>query len=383
LATAGKRFKTSDAAVARISTVLSSISGGSVGPKAETTESHCQQVRYTTSSQQQFQRFPAHHGLKQSTAADDKGANSVGVRPMSTHENTKASLHVSSSAGNANCSLMLSMEIPVKIKTSNRGNNAWPTNFMGRRQLCMDRTTLVTAGVHSFSTKAGEEQEKPATHDADGPNDHDCNPRKDDRFVDHKPTLAYAKSMPFTFSMMRHEQIVQLSAEGLHEARCEALIRNIMATDNIEYDDAVKIMSKIIKSNREHMLVHHLPYVFGFVFSIGIGIISIPLVFDHGFTRWFNDRYVTMDVPDVGEVETALEVGSWSWSWMEPVIGTLSFLLLTFQFARAQLENLGTTPYSSFMRERRAKRLIKLYPEYDSFLVGQYSRSETYYNKSD
>ena len=31
------------------------------------------------------------------------------------------------------------------------------------------------------------------------------------------------------------------------------------------------------------------------------------------------------------------EVGTWTWTWMEPMIGTASFALLCAQFARAQV----------------------------------------------
>ena len=44
-----------------------------------------------------------------------------------------------------------------------------------------------------------------------------------------------------------------------------------------------------------------------------------------------------------------LEVGSWTWGWNEPVLGTVSFVLLAFQFARNQMVNLGTRPYTESM----------------------------------
>ena len=44
-----------------------------------------------------------------------------------------------------------------------------------------------------------------------------------------------------------------------------------------------------------------------------------------------------------------LEVGSWTWGWNEPVLGTVSFVLLAFQFARNQMVNLGARPYTESM----------------------------------
>lgn len=38
----------------------------------------------------------------------------------------------------------------------------------------------------------------------------------------------------------------------------------------------------------------------------------------------FNEHYVTTDVADDKDLETWLEVGSWTWGWNEPVLGTVS-----------------------------------------------------------
>ena len=50
---------------------------------------------------------------------------------------------------------------------------------------------------------------------------------------------------------------------------------------------------------------------------------------------WFNERYVTADVPPEKDLETWLEVGSWTWNWMEPPLGTISFVLLCVQVHKA------------------------------------------------
>ena len=59
---------------------------------------------------------------------------------------------------------------------------------------------------------------------------------------------------------------------------------------------------------------------------------------------------------------------------MEPVLGTISFVLLTLQFSRAQLSNLGYKPYTALLKKYRAKRLITLYPQYDPVILKNFSK---------
>ena len=54
---------------------------------------------------------------------------------------------------------------------------------------------------------------------------------------------------------------------------------------------------------------------------------------------------VCADVPEAKDLETWLEVGGFAWNWMEPPLGTISFVLLCMQFARSQLQNLGIFIY--------------------------------------
>lgn len=201
-------------------------------------------------------------------------------------------------------------------------------------------------------------------------------------FVDGKPTQEYAKKsmLLHSFSTMPHEQILQLSAEGIGGARREALIRNIMAVDDVEYDEADEVVEKIAKVNRERMFLAALPYHLGFGTAMSAGVLSIPLVFHLGTVETFNTMFVTADVPEPKDLETWLEVGSWSWAWMEPLIGQASFFLLAMQFARSQLTNMGLKPYSNWMRHKRAVRLIESFPRYSPDLLKAFSEVDRYYN---
>eukprot|EP00566_Odontella_aurita_P016223 CAMPEP_0113548008 /NCGR_PEP_ID=MMETSP0015_2-20120614/12663_1 /TAXON_ID=2838 /ORGANISM="Odontella" /LENGTH=275 /DNA_ID=CAMNT_0000448607 /DNA_START=129 /DNA_END=959 /DNA_ORIENTATION=+ /assembly_acc=CAM_ASM_000160 len=206
--------------------------------------------------------------------------------------------------------------------------------------------------------------------------------KSDGRFVNGKPSLEYVKAMPSSFSSMRHEQILQLSAEGIPEACKEALIRNIMGVESIDYERAELELEKIAKSNRKNVFLHHIPHKVGLFGAISAGVVSFPLVFHLGTVQAFNEMFVTADVPEAKDIETWLEVGSWSWAWMEPLIGQASFFLLTMQFARAQIQNIGVMPYSDYIRDMRARRLVKLYPNYNPAFVTAFSMSDRHVYKS-
>lgn len=199
-------------------------------------------------------------------------------------------------------------------------------------------------------------------------------------FQNHKPTIAYAQRMPHDFSEMRHEVILQLCVEGVYDARREALIRNVMAVDSIEYDEASHVVDEISKVNRSGMTLAHAPYHLGLAGSLGVGLFSFPLVFDYDTVSKFNERFVTADVPEAKDLQTWLEVGSWSWGWMEPVIGQVSFVLLVLQFARNQMLNLGLRPYGNTLKENRATSLEHKYPQYDRVFVRWFAKSDTLYN---
>jgi hypothetical protein len=46
------------------------------------------------------------------------------------------------------------------------------------------------------------------------------------------------------------------------------------------------------------------------------------------------------------------------------------------QFARAQMENLGVKPYTSWFKARRAARLTKEYSQYNKYIIEQFSEGD-------
>lgn len=155
-----------------------------------------------------------------------------------------------------------------------------------------------------------------------------------------------------------------------------------MSVDSCSYDTADKQYQAISKANKEYMFMLALPYQIGIVTAVSMGVLSLPMVFHEGTAMWFNHHFVTTDVPDPKDLETYLEVGSWTWNWMEPPLGTLSFVLLTMQFSRAQLDNLGVKPYTHKVKQWRAERLAEKFPQYDVNVIIAYSKTANIQSES-
>lgn len=133
---------------------------------------------------------------------------------------------------------------------------------------------------------------------------------------------------------------------------------------------------KIAKKNREGMAIAALPYQIGIVAGFSSAVASIPMVFDLSTTLWFNEFFVTTEVPGAEDLETSLEVGSWAWNWMEPPLGTLSFALVALQFSRAQMDNLGIRPYTRALKKRRGRALANAFPNYNSKVIMHFSETD-------
>ncbi|CAE8672681.1 unnamed protein product [Polarella glacialis] len=153
------------------------------------------------------------------------------------------------------------------------------------------------------------------------------------------------------------------------------MVREVMAVNNCLWDDAQPLVDEIKTTALSGADVYELPYYTSLVFAFFGGVVCMPLIFHLPTVEWFNARFVTSDVPQDKDLETCFEVGSWSWGWMEPVIGTLSFVLLIAQFSRAQMLNIGVRPYGKRIFDVQVARLQSRYPEYnknilEDFLIG-------------
>jgi hypothetical protein len=182
--------------------------------------------------------------------------------------------------------------------------------------------------------------------------------------------------MPRTYRTFPNDVLLTSAIMGDQEAREERLIRDIMAVDNVNWEEAQPKFDEIVAANRKGLFVASLPYKFGISTALIMGFGSIPMIFELQTALWFNELYVTTDVPEERDLETALEVGSWTWNWMEPPLGQMSFFLLCMQYARAQMQNMGVKPYTQWFLKKRSGRLIKEFPAYCPQVLESFSEGD-------
>jgi len=139
-------------------------------------------------------------------------------------------------------------------------------------------------------------------------------------------------------------------------------------------------VSEVSKTNRDALRITKYPYFISIGLSMFAAFASLPMVFDLSTAKLFNEYCVTTDLPEARDLETVLEVGSWTWGWMEPPLGALSFSLLCLQYSRAQWQSLGLHPYTQTLINRRANMLADAYPQYDPAVIRQYSESASLVN---
>eukprot|EP00586_Coscinodiscus_wailesii_P004261 CAMPEP_0172479004 /NCGR_PEP_ID=MMETSP1066-20121228/3268_1 /TAXON_ID=671091 /ORGANISM="Coscinodiscus wailesii, Strain CCMP2513" /LENGTH=248 /DNA_ID=CAMNT_0013239037 /DNA_START=59 /DNA_END=805 /DNA_ORIENTATION=+ len=187
------------------------------------------------------------------------------------------------------------------------------------------------------------------------------------------------ESLPLSAKDMSADNLALLSALDQADAIEEMLKRHIMSVDSVDYEKATKIFGEIRAANREGMYITTIPYKAGIYTALGASALSFPLCFHYPTVHWFNDKFVTSDIPEPKDLETWLEVGSWAWCWMEPVMGQVSFVLLCLQFARAQIQNIGIRPFTDALATKRASSLATKFSKYDSGLIQKYSKVNSRY----
>jgi hypothetical protein len=156
-----------------------------------------------------------------------------------------------------------------------------------------------------------------------------------------------------------------------------------MSVENQNWEEVQVIYNEMLTENRKNLFLYKLPYKLGIVGSISAGWLAFPLIFHENSVRWFNEKFVTSDVPEPKDIETLFEVGGWAWNWMEPILGQLSFFLLCMQFARNQMQNLQLKPFTTWMRSKRANRLANKYQKYDRNIVESWSFGDSFSKKEN
>ena len=189
------------------------------------------------------------------------------------------------------------------------------------------------------------------------------------------PTLDEARETPRHVSELTGDTIFTLSMSGSLDAVRERLRRDIMVRDKIPYEDTTPILRAMNTKNNEGLAVTKVPYQVALWAALVGGFASLPLVFHLPTAEIFNELCVTAEHPQPHELDTMLEVGSWTWGWMEPPLGTISFTLLCIQFAREQRVSLGQKPFTEKLKEQMAERLVAAYPQYSAEAVSAYGQA--------
>ena len=149
-----------------------------------------------------------------------------------------------------------------------------------------------------------------------------------------------------------------------------------MAVDDLEYPKACEKMKEIYKLNEDMSRILLVPLHVGLFGCAFAGVIVVPLVFDHTLAFRFADVIGAEQMGSLPEEATMATVGEYTWPWMEPIIGTLSFSILCAQLFRGAAVNLAYSPYIEFCQSHRANTLAALYPNYARSIVKQFGRSQ-------
>ncbi len=121
-----------------------------------------------------------------------------------------------------------------------------------------------------------------------------------------KPTIKVAKDMGRSFSEMENDPLMVIAEMGNHLARCEVLKRHIMAVDDVDYETAEKKFDEITEASLRGLSLYTLPYKIGITVAVIAGVGAVPMVFDINTAMWFNEDFVTMDIPKDDELDTIL-----------------------------------------------------------------------------
>mmetsp|Transcript_54491 Transcript_54491/g.70034 ORF Transcript_54491/g.70034 Transcript_54491/m.70034 type:complete len:281 (-) Transcript_54491:415-1257(-) len=182
---------------------------------------------------------------------------------------------------------------------------------------------------------------------------------------------------PRRFSEFDHVTLAIMASQGVHGAFKERMLREVMRRDKVSYGEAFKVLGKMNKVNERNVWIYKIPYVFGMATTFSIGAAAIPCVFHKETAIWFCINFVKDDVPTEPEVlDTMFKVGTWTWGWMEPMIGTASFVLLAAQLMRSQMQKIDLKPFGRFLQSRRADYLTRKFPRYEREIVRDYAKSD-------
>ena len=191
-----------------------------------------------------------------------------------------------------------------------------------------------------------------------------------------KPDMAVAQAMPRFYYEFPNETLLLMAASGDHEARRERLTREIMFVDKVSWDAAAPAVNAITRATHNKIWLQKAPFRLVIWTALLAGFASFPLCFNLEIAKAFNDACVTAEVAAPEDLETWLEVGSWTWNWMEPPLGQISFFILCLQLARDQGANIGKKSMSEILTATRALNVAKQFPQYNDKIVQDFVETE-------
>ena len=216
------------------------------------------------------------------------------------------------------------------------------------------------------------------------------------------PARIEQKNQRRRFSEFSNETLAVMCSMGVHGAFKERMLREIMRVDRCTYIQAYHVLGAMNQELENGGYFHKFPrvppasmrapvppasqdarapgrYQTGIAAAWGVGLVLIPLgVFHQDTAIYFATEFVRADVPSAEEIDTVWKVGSWTWQWMEPIIGTWSFMLLSLQLIRTNMNIIDAKPFNEHFITRRADNLHKHFPQYEREIVRDYSKSDPF-----
>jgi len=193
----------------------------------------------------------------------------------------------------------------------------------------------------------------------------------------YRPTLEYAEKQPSHVCELNHLSLAQLAMLGDHCARRERLLREVMAVDQITWGEAHEVLTSFDKYNEKYYWFETLPYRIAITLAFIGGVSSFVMVFWGPVAEWYGVNIVGESLPETAESVDSMtfnQVGTWTWTWMEPMLGTASFVILCAQFTRAQASKMNMKTYSDRILQWRANRLSKKFPQYDASMLQAWAK---------
>jgi len=195
--------------------------------------------------------------------------------------------------------------------------------------------------------------------------------------MSHRSSIEQAELQPGHACELNHKSLAHLAMLGNHVARRERLLREIMAVDGIPWGQAHAVLYEFDRHRETYYWLETLPYRLGITSAITAGFGSILLVFWGPAAGWYGIQIAGEELPegteDISEL-TVNQVGTWTWSWMEPMIGVASFVLLGCQVTRLKMAQLNLRTYYDQILQWRAKRLAKKFPGYDRSMLRSWAK---------